>query len=63
MYEKFLLCAIVFFLGAGALAWLFSTHLKRITDAFLDHLLMQEQAIEQSVEKRVKAEVAKRFNG
>ncbi len=59
MYEKFLLCAVVFFLGAGALAWYFCFHLRCVTDAFLDHLLLQEDTIED----KIKAEVAKRFNG
>jgi hypothetical protein len=59
MFEKFLLLALVFALGAGALAHLFCQHLKRTTDAFMDHLLLQEQVIEE----KVAAEVAKRFNG
>lgn len=58
MYEKFLLCAVVFFLGAGALAWYFCFHLTRVTDAFLDHLLLQEGLIED----KIAAEVAKRFS-
>jgi hypothetical protein len=58
MYEKFLLCAIVFFLGAGAMAWYFCFHLRRVTDAFLDHLLL----IDGAIEDRIKAEVAKRFS-
>lgn len=59
MYEKFMLCTIVFFLGAGALAWLFCHRLNCVVDAFLGHLRQQQQMIED----KVAADVATRFNG
>jgi hypothetical protein len=59
MYEKFLLCALIFSGGVIGVAVVHAQHMKGVVDAFLDHLLLQEQALEEKVE----AEVAKRFNG
>lgn len=44
--------------GIASIAVVFHIHTLQIADDFLDHLLMQEQEIED----KIKAEVAKRFN-